>query len=664
MFCLHRLLFSGFFLTLAICLLPSAQGQEIRLPRMRFTARDSAETQRWQEKARALLFECLKLSDLQATRRPKAGAIPFDARIVRSEVRDKYVWSEREINSTRTRRIKIILTVPTPAEKGRTWPAVVCIHGHGGSRLVVYDRQTIYHGFAADLAERGFITVAADVGQHEVYEKGRTLMGERLWDMLRCADYLASLPEVDGRRLGCAGLSLGGEMAMWLGAMDPRLKATVSSGFLTTVANLRQGHCPCWDFPGLTENFDFSDIYSLTAPRPLLCQNGRQERAPGGFPIDLAEKAMKEIHKAYAVFQCSDRAELDIHPGGHEFVTSSGLRFLQRHLGQATASTPGKSRPDVIVYKGVYPGWPWITSAADGTLYCVFREGTVHDYSANGKVLLCRSTNHGQTWSPAQVVVETPEVDDRNAAIAVLPGGDLLVTYNTYTRSRASQAMATRSRDGGTTWTQPQSLGEPNTRTRSGVCVLANGHLLLPYYVAPGNGALAALSQDNGKNWKTARVPDTEGFIGDEWDVLEIEPGRILGLLRNSHSRTDGTFWKTESRDGGQSWAVPKPTNLRSQRHPSPPHLTRVGRTPTVIFADRRMVSVSAARPADADFLHWDLERRLPCFLYNADGSPIQDGSYPASVAVAPHRHLVVDYEIRPDAKCITGYFVTFPQDW
>ena len=185
----------------------------------------------------------------------------------------------------------------------------------------------------------------------------------------------------------------------------------------------------------------------------------------------------------------------------------------------------------MIVYKGVYPGWPWITSAADGTLYCVFREGTVHDYSANGKVLLCRSTNHGQTWSPAQVVVETPEVDDRNAAIAVLPGGDLLVTYNTYTRSRASQAMATRSRDGGTTWTQPQSLGEPNTRTRSGVCVLANGHLLLPYYVAPGNGALAALSQDNGKNWKTARVPDTEGFIGDEWDVLEIEPGRILGLL-------------------------------------------------------------------------------------------------------------------------------------
>ena len=44
-------------------------------------------------------------------------------------------------------------------------------------------------------------------------------MGERLWDLMRCVECLASLPQVDASRLGCAGLSLGGEMAMWLGAM-------------------------------------------------------------------------------------------------------------------------------------------------------------------------------------------------------------------------------------------------------------------------------------------------------------------------------------------------------------------------------------------------------------------------------------------------------------
>ena len=202
-----------------------------------------------------------------------------------------------------------------------------------------------------------------------------------------------------------------------------------------------------------TPAFAVSEWPARTSPRRISHRPGRKGHE--GDPQGVC---------CFPVFGPRRTGHPSRRPRIRDFLWSA---FLQRHLGQATASTPGKSRPDVIVYKGVYPGWPWITSAADGTLYCVFREGTVHDYSANGKVLLCRSTNHGQTWSPAQVVVETPEVDDRNAAIAVLPGGDLLVTYNTYTRSRASQAMATRLRDGGTTWTQPQSLGEPNTRTRS-----------------------------------------------------------------------------------------------------------------------------------------------------------------------------------------------------
>jgi hypothetical protein len=41
-----------------------------------------------------------------------------------------------------------------------------------------------------------------------------------------------------------------------------------------------------------------------------------------------------------------------------------------------------------------------------------------------------------------------------------------------------------------------------------------------------------------------------------------------------------------------------------------------------------------------------------------------RDGSYPASVAVGPRQRLIVDYEIREDSRRITGYFVTFPEDW
>ena len=163
-------------------------------------------------------------------------------------------------------------------------------------------------------------------------------MGERLWDLIRCLEYLNTRAEVDPERIGCAGLSLGGEMAMWLGAMDTRIQATVSAGFLTTVENMRQGHCPCWDFPGFTENFDFADIYSLMAPRPLQCQIGELERAPGGFPVSIAEKALAEIKAAYGVFGKAPKADLVVHPAGHIFDVPPALKLLDEVLRKPAVS--------------------------------------------------------------------------------------------------------------------------------------------------------------------------------------------------------------------------------------------------------------------------------------------------------------------------------------
>ncbi|NLF72198.1 MAG: exo-alpha-sialidase [Candidatus Anammoximicrobium sp.] len=352
-------------------------------------------------------------------------------------------------------------------------------------------------------------------------------------------------------------------------------------------------------------------------------------------------------------------------------------RFLQQAAGAAAGaswftgrSLPGGQRsapkiaPDVIVYDGVYPGWPWIAAHPDGTLYCVFREGTEHGYSAVGRALLTRSSDRGRSWSAAAVIVDQPQVDDRNVALTVLANGDLLVAYNTYDAARQSQAMTVRSADGGRSWSKPQPLDHTNTRTKSAAVTLSNGHLLLPYYIAPGSGALAALSADSGATWSTVRIPDTEGFVGDEWDVLEVEPGRLVGIFRNSHPKTDGTFWKSESRDGGRTWSAPRPTNVRSQRHPSPAQITRQNGAVTLIYADRRMVSVSAVTTSDPDFLRWDLDRRLFCFLYQADERPIRDGSYPVSAPVDARTRLIVDYEIRPKSRRIAGYFVTFPDDW
>lgn len=323
-----------------------------------------------------------------------------------------------------------------------------------------------------------------------------------------------------------------------------------------------------------------------------------------------------------------------------------------------------KTNPDLLIYQGDYPGWPWITKTRSGTLHCVWREGTRHDFCPQGRLMLSSSQDAARTWSAARVILDEPGVDDRNVAIVELPNRDLLATYNTYTESRVSLAMSIRSTDGGQTWSKPASIGEPNTRTKAAAVVLGNGTLVLPFYIAPGSGALAAVSTDNGHQWRTVRVPDTEGFVGDEWDLIEVQPGRLVGIVRNSHPQSDGTFWVTESRDDGVSWSVPRRSNARSQRHTSPPQLTIHQGRPLLVYSNRRMVSVCLARTSDPHFLKWDVEHQVECFRYNADESPIADGSYPVSVELDGNRRFVVDYEIREKSHAIAGYFVDLPAGW
>ena len=108
-------------------------------------------------------------------------------------------------------------------------------------------------------------------------------------------------------------------MAMWLGGMDTRIAATVSSGFLTVMDHMEQDHCLCWKFDGLRELVDFADIYSLTAPRPLQCQNGLKE-PESQFYVPIAREAMKEIQIIYDDFDRPENVSLLVHEEGNAVV--------------------------------------------------------------------------------------------------------------------------------------------------------------------------------------------------------------------------------------------------------------------------------------------------------------------------------------------------------
>ena len=311
------------FFTLAFQV--SAAGDTLRT--MKYTSRQAGEATIWQDELRSRLFKLLKLDGLWFAREK----IALNPKELKSEDKGSYVLKEVEINSTPERRIVVVVTLPKHASA--PCPAVVCIHGHSGLSRSVYDNTSIYKGFADALALRNYVTIAGFVSQHKIYEEGRLLMGERLWDVIRCVDYLESLTEVDKERIGCAGLSLGGEMAMWLGGMDKRIQATVSAGFLTTMDQMEHGHCMCWKFPGLRPLVDYADIYSLVAPRALQCQNGMKEPAKD-FYVPRAREALKEIGVIYWDYQRPENLALDVHNGAHEIDLPALLSFFDKHLVQ------------------------------------------------------------------------------------------------------------------------------------------------------------------------------------------------------------------------------------------------------------------------------------------------------------------------------------------
>ncbi len=309
-----------------IVLLPGARGEAPATVRvMRFSAKSPAEAKTWQQAARQKLFALMMGGG-------KPPAVPLDAKVVRriEKLEGGYVLEEMTLQSLPDRRAHVWLARPLQP-KGKVG-AVVAINGHGGSGAqVVQGSGPYWYGRA--LIEMGYVVIAPDVGQHELQHDNWALMGERTWDALRCIDYLVTMPEVDAERIAVAGLSLGGETTMYVAALDERVKIACCSGWLTTVANMKNGHCPCYNFPGLEENFDFSDIYACVAPRVLVCELGEQERAPGGFPVAIGRQAWEAVCAAYRVFDAEPSVTLTVHSGPHVFNGRDFFPKLRAALG-------------------------------------------------------------------------------------------------------------------------------------------------------------------------------------------------------------------------------------------------------------------------------------------------------------------------------------------
>ena len=280
---------------------------------------------------------------------------PFGGEVRVTEVAEfpKYTRTKLYLKTSYGFWLPAYLLVPRGA--GRR-PAVLALPGHdgpperGAKAIVSLDTPGNYmRAFGRRLAEAGYVVLAVDmpgVGELEKLQYWRLLAVGLLTDyplkriMLECAhqalDYLLGRPEVNAAATGTMGVSLGGELAMYLGVLDQRVKFVGASGFFAGFKDYNPWVSPSLFIPGLLRVADVPDLAAMVAPRPLWLQVGKNDRL---LSVEAAKTRFDTVRRAYAAAGAPGRARLDVQPGGHEFVVPPALNWMKA-IAPADATGP------------------------------------------------------------------------------------------------------------------------------------------------------------------------------------------------------------------------------------------------------------------------------------------------------------------------------------
>ena len=299
---------------------------------------------KWKKAARAKVFECMMTP-------PKAAAA-WNMEVLGEEQRDGYKAQKIAFNINAYSRITAYLLIPDG--KG-PFPTVNALHDHGAHLFIgkekmirsfftpeekdsptkqalcqeilddadAWAKQLYDNQYVGDyLAKHGYVVFSADApmwgerGRKEGVDRnkydliagnmmmlGRDLSAFMTYDDISSTEFLASLPMVDAKRIGCVGCSMGAYRSWMLSALSDRIKAGASiCWMITTDAQLTRrfgrkengGFANC--IPGLRQYLDYPHIASLACPKPMLFINGTKDKL---FPVPGVKDAFAEMHKVW-----------------------------------------------------------------------------------------------------------------------------------------------------------------------------------------------------------------------------------------------------------------------------------------------------------------------------------------------------------------------------
>ena len=145
---------------------------------------------------------------------------------------------------------------------------------------------------------------------------GRTVLGERVFDIHKAIDALSNFPECDTDKILITGNSGGGTASYYAACYDERIKLCVPScAFCSYKASILDiYHCCCNYIPYAYKYFEMQDLSALIAPRPIAVIAGEKDEI---FPISGVKEAYATLADIYKAAGASDACSLTQTPMHH-----------------------------------------------------------------------------------------------------------------------------------------------------------------------------------------------------------------------------------------------------------------------------------------------------------------------------------------------------------
>ena len=329
-----------------------------------FAFKENADPKKWQNAAREKLESLLhmpsgKPSSLNAKLSNKAECSVRIGNVVHRYTRQEIIFYSHPGFP-----VCGYLLLP----KGKTmekFPAVICLPGHGsrvedivGLRMNGTSGQTLSTAYQHDLAVQcvanGYATLAIELlgsgarsseASRKEFPAGRdcrtfgntmalfgdTLLGYRIFDVMRAIDYMQSRQDVQKDKIATMGVSAGATLSLFSAAIDPRVKCAVVSCYFNDLRSslMSHAHCSCHYIPSLATNLRIADIGGLIAPRTLILE---ASKADVGFPLKGALQEYIETQKIFKALNAPKNVLLFQTEGDHEFDGRDVFKVMNKEL--------------------------------------------------------------------------------------------------------------------------------------------------------------------------------------------------------------------------------------------------------------------------------------------------------------------------------------------